>query len=83
MTPTEAIEKALRKHMRLRTGDMMSGNEIQDATLIALDALAGAGMAVVSAEDLRVYVVEEMPDFVTYVTAQARLRAALPERTDT
>jgi hypothetical protein len=48
----------------------------------AVDALAGAGQVVVSAEDLRTYVVDEEPLFSDYVSAQARLRAALPGRSD-
>jgi len=52
------------------------------ASLAALAAIEEERMVVVSAEDLRVYVTEEMPDFVTYATAQARLRAALPERNE-
>lgn len=47
-----------------------------------LSALAGAGMVVVSAEDLRTYVLDEEPLFRDYVNAQTRLRAALPERTE-
>ena len=52
-SPAEIVEKALRKYMRLRTGDMMSGAEAEDAARIAVDALTGAGMVVVSAEETR------------------------------
>ncbi|MEU8151747.1 hypothetical protein [Nonomuraea sp. NPDC048901] len=91
MTPVEVIEAALREHLRLRLGKraltdamldkpiMLSGSEAADAARIAVDALAGAGLVVVSAEDLRTYVVDEEPLFSDYVSAQARLRAALPE----
>ncbi|MFI7468165.1 hypothetical protein [Nonomuraea sp. NPDC049646] len=49
--PAEAVQAALREHMRLRNGDPMSGSEVEDAALIALDALTRAGMVVVAAED--------------------------------
>jgi hypothetical protein len=41
----------------------------------------GGLLVVVSAEDLHTYVVDEEPLFSDYVSAQARLRAALSERT--
>ncbi|SET50336.1 hypothetical protein [Nonomuraea wenchangensis] len=90
MTPAELIEKALREHLRLRLGKraltdamldkpiMLSGREAEEGARIALDALAGAGLVVVSAEDLRAYLYRGS-DLKREVEAMNRLRAALPE----
>lgn len=80
MTPAELIEKALRDQMRVCAGVPMSGSEAEDAARIALDALAGAGLVVVPAEDLRAYL-DRGSDLKREVEAMNRLRAALPERT--
>jgi hypothetical protein len=61
LTPAELIEKALRKHMRIRLGErafedivlareiVLFAAEAEDAARIAVDALAGAGLVVVAA----------------------------------
>lgn len=52
MTPAELIEKALREQMRVCAGVPMSGSAAEDAARITLDALAGAGLVVVPADEL-------------------------------
>ena len=92
MTPAEAIETALREHMtvrldRTRMEDTqrgrpirLSGAEAEDGARIALDALAGAGLVVVSAHDLRTYLDKSTAVYKAAWDACTRLRAALPER---
>ncbi|MEU6709971.1 hypothetical protein ABZ897_00715 [Nonomuraea sp. NPDC046802] len=89
MTPAEVVETALRKHMRLKITRTtienaqrgwpihMSGGEAETAARIAVDALATAGLVVVSAEDLRAYL-DRGKDVRAEVDALRRLRAALP-----
>jgi hypothetical protein len=87
MGPHEAIEKALRQHMRVCAGVPMSGAEAEDATRIVGEALAGAGLVVVSAEDYR-HVLDRAEQWAMHrfdaddSILVARLRAALSERND-
>ncbi|MFI6594951.1 hypothetical protein ACIBHX_01815 [Nonomuraea sp. NPDC050536] len=88
VTTAKVIEAALRQHFALRLkpsaleqaqrGHLLylSGAEAEYAARIAVDALAGAGLVVVSAEDLREYLFRGP----NVLAAAARLRAALPER---
>lgn len=92
-TPAEPIEAALREHMRLKITPTtiehaqrgwpiwISGGEAEDAARIAVDALAGAGLVVVSVEDLRAYLYRGK-DLKAEVAAMNRLRAVLSERND-
>jgi hypothetical protein len=92
MGPHEAIEKALRKDMRIRPQERavaalkagqpipLSGREAWEAAQIVLDELAGAGFSVVSTGDLRAYLYRGK-DLKSEVEAMNRLREiAGPER---
>lgn len=99
MTPVELIEKALREHLRLRLGKRaltdamldkpitLSGGEAEDAARIAVEALAGAGMVVAAAADLKT-VAQLAAHYLQFMEAEPGeleairrvLPAALPER---
>lgn len=94
MTPADLIEAALREHMRLKVTRTtiehaqrgwpipLSGGEAAYAAEIVRKALAGAGLVVVSAEDLDVAIAYAARDQDgDHSPCVARLRAALPERT--
>ncbi|WP_433520113.1 hypothetical protein ACQP2T_63980 (plasmid) [Nonomuraea sp. CA-143628] len=103
MTPAEVIEAALREHFKLclkpsaieqaQRGHRLylSGAQAEDAARIVVDALAGAGLVVVSAEDIidalsAVTAVSTGQTFAAHLHAKDRLlaaaRAALPEEAD-
>ncbi|TYB69704.1 hypothetical protein FXF51_05955 [Nonomuraea sp. PA05] len=89
MNPAEVIAEARIAAFEERWGDGSASREtfFKEAQR-DLDALAGAGMVVVSAEDLRaaIEVLEAVNDPWRYITEEPdllnRLRAALPERSD-
>lgn len=95
-SPAVLVEQALRDHMRLKVTRTtieraqcgwpihLSGGEAEDAARIVLDALAGAGMVVVPAEDLDIVMNQgdRQAGWTDYSTACERLRAALPVETE-
>lgn len=73
MTPAEVVEDVFR---------LLGVEGPEDAATVVLSRLDDAGMAVVSAEDLRAVLGEVWsPEF--YSAVLPRLRAALPEETTT
>ena len=93
MTPAELIEAALREHMRLKITRTtwehaqrglpvpLSEAEAEDASRIALDALAGAGYSVVSTGDLRAYLYRGKNLKAETEAMRRLLEIAGPERT--
>ncbi|KAB8186906.1 hypothetical protein FH608_046295 [Nonomuraea phyllanthi] len=77
--PEEALRDAVRAHECAWVSGASREDLVRATVEAAVDALAGAGLVVVSAEDLRAYTYRGVDMTEEERDAMNRLRAALPE----